>query len=64
MENEKIRKLWGTSLIVLGVLTVILMGSAMIGVTLPDALRRIIGILDLAAVAVLGYTSVKLPKKK
>ena len=64
MGDKKLRKLWGASLIVLGVLTVILAGPAVIGVSQPDALRRIIGILDLIAVAVLGYTSVKLPKKK
>lgn len=55
--------IWGFSLIVIGAATVILAGSNVIGLKLPDIAVRIIGIVDLIALPVLAYTSVKKVRK-
>ena len=55
--------LWSISLIVIGAATLILAGSNIIGIELPDVIVRIIGIVDLIALPVLAYTTVKKFKK-
>lgn len=55
--------IWGFSLIIIGAATVILAGSNVIGLKLPDIAVRIIGIVDLVALPVLAYTSVKKARK-
>lgn len=55
--------LWSISLIVIGVATLILTVTNIIGIELPDVIVRIIGIVDLIALPVLAYTSVKKFKK-
>lgn len=55
--------IWGFSLIIIGVATIILAGSNIIGIELPDIAVRIIGIVDLIALPVLAYTSIKKVKK-
>lgn len=54
---------WGISLIIIGAATIILAGSNVIGLKLPDIAVRIIGIVDLVALPVLAYTSVKKVQK-
>ena len=51
--------IWGCSLFVIGIVTLILAGSGMIGIDLPDAAVRILGVIDLAAIPFLAYSSVK-----
>ncbi len=48
---------------VIGIATLILAGSNVIGLKLPDIAVRIIGIVDLIALPVLAYTSVKKVRK-
>ncbi len=48
---------------VIGIATLILAGSNIIGIELPDIAVRIIGIVNLVALPVLAYTSVKKVKK-
>lgn len=55
--------LWSLSLLVIGISTVILAGSNIIGIELPDIAVRIIGVIDLIALPVLAYTTVKKIKK-
>ena len=55
--------LWSLSLLVIGIATVILAGSNIIGIELPDIAVRIIGVIDLIALPVLAYTTVKKIKK-
>lgn len=55
--------IWDFSLIIIGVATIILGGSNIIGLKLPDIAVRIIGIVDLVALPVLAYTSVKKVRK-
>ncbi len=54
--------LWGLSLLVIGIGTIILSVSNIIGAELPDIIIRIIGITDICALPVLAYTSVKIRK--
>jgi len=55
--------LWSLSLLVIGIATVILAGSNIIGIELSDIAVRIIGVIDLIALPVLAYTTVKKIKK-
>ncbi len=55
--------MWGLSLLIVGVATVILAGSNVIGIELPNVAVRMIGIVDLIALPVLVYTTVKKLKK-
>lgn len=55
--------LWSVSLITIGVATIILAGSNVIGAALPDAVIRMVGLADLIALPVLAYTTVKRMKK-
>lgn len=59
MKQRKVTKLWGISLLVISICSLILSISSMIGVELPDALKITIGILDLIAVPILVYSTVK-----
>ena len=55
--------MWCFCLMIIGVATIILAGSNIIGIELPDITVRIIGIVDLIALPVLAYTTVKKIKK-
>lgn len=55
--------LWSISLLVIGIATIILSGSNIIGIKLPDIIVRIIGVIDLLFLPVLAYTTVKKFKK-
>lgn len=56
--------IWGLSLVVLGICTVILAGANLLSLGLPDFITRGIGLLDLITLPVLGYTTVKKLKDK
>lgn len=55
--------MWSLSLLIIGIATVILAGSNVIGIELPDVAVRIIGIVDLIALPVLAYATIKKLKK-
>ena len=55
--------LWSISLLVIGLATIILTGLNIIGIDIPDIVVRIIGVIDLLALPVLAYTTVKKFKK-
>ena len=55
--------LWSISLLVIGLTTIILTGLNIIGIDVPDIVVRIIGVIDLLALPVLAYTTVKKFKK-
>ena len=55
--------LWSISLLVIGLATIILTGLNIIGINVPDIVVRIIGVIDLLALPVLAYTTVKKFKK-
>lgn len=51
--------IWALSLLVISIATMILAGANIVGIELPDAFKRIVGIVDLIALPFLVYTSVK-----
>ncbi|MED9903491.1 MAG: hypothetical protein UFG06_04820 [Lachnospiraceae bacterium] len=55
--------LWSISLLVIGIATLVLVGSNIIGIELSDIVVRIMGVIDLLALPVLAYTTVKKIKK-
>ncbi len=59
VEMKKIDMMWGISLLVIGVATMILMGARIAGIELPDVVVVMMGILELAALPVLAFSTVK-----
>ena len=57
--KKKIDRVWSISLMVVGIVTVIICGSNIVGFDLPDWLARTLGILDLTAVFALIFTTFK-----
>lgn len=64
MDSKKINIMWSVSLIIIGVATIILAGANIIGIDLPDIAARILGVLDLASLPVLAFSTVKKAKNK
>ena len=62
--KRKIDYAWCISSIVVGIATVILNGSNIVGIDLPDWLTRSMGIIDLVAVFVLIFTTIRKAIKK
>lgn len=54
---------WCVALIIIGAGTIILAGTNILGIGLPDIVTRIIGVIDLVAIPVLAYTTVQKSKK-
>ena len=59
MDSKKVNAMWSISLLIIGVVTFILAGANVIGLELPDIAVRILGIIDLIALPVLGFSTVK-----
>lgn len=55
--------IWSISLLTIGIASVILFGSNIIGLMLPDAVVRVIGIIDLIALPFAAFTTVKKLKR-
>ena len=57
--KNKVDLIWVISLIVIGISTILLAGSNIIGLALPDIAIRMIGVLDIIALPVLIVATVK-----
>lgn len=55
--------LWSLSLFVIGIATIVLAGSNLIGINLPGIAVRILGIIDLIALPVLAFSTVQKMRK-
>ena len=55
---------WSISLMVIGLSVFILAGSNVVGIELPDVVVWILGIVDLIALPLLVYSTVKKVKKE
>ena len=55
--------LWSLSLFVIGITTIVLAGSNLIGINLPGIAVRILGIIDLIALPVLAFSTVQKMRK-
>lgn len=51
--------LWTVSLLTISVITLVISFSNIFGGELPDVLKRVLGVIDLIAVFVLAFTSIK-----
>lgn len=58
MKNYKMA--WNVSLLTISFITIVMSISNVSESGLPDALTRVLGVVDLCAVVVLVYTSVKM----
>lgn len=56
---KTINMLWGISLLAIGICTVIFMVTKLVGVEPADFAKVIIGVIDLIALPVLVFTTVK-----
>lgn len=56
--------IWSVSLTIIGIATLILSGSRIIGIELSDTVVRILGIIDLISLPFLVFTSIKKFVKK
>ena len=63
MKNSKIIIIWSISLFVISIATIILAGINVIGIELPEAIVRTIVIVEIIALPVLVFTSIKRIKK-
>lgn len=60
--DKKNKPFWCISLLVISIATLIWPGSNIIGVELPDTMVRILGVIDIIAVTILIYTTLKRKK--
>ena len=56
---KTINLLWKLSLAVICICSLVWIGSYFLGIDLPDALVRVLGVLDLICVGILVFASVK-----
>ena len=61
--KKKSDLMWSISLIAIGIATIILAGANIVGIDLPDMLVRLLGIVDLVALPILVYSTIKKVKK-
>lgn len=54
---------WSISLLVVGLASLILAGTNIVGIELPDVAVRMLGVVDLIALPFLAYSTVKKVKK-
>lgn len=61
---KTINLLWSLSLMLIGLCTILLAGANLFSVVLPDWMTRVLGGLDLIALPVLAYSTVKKLKRQ
>lgn len=61
--DNKYKLLWNLSLLIIVAVTVVWTVCRINGIELSDAVVRIMGVLDICAMPVLIYTSIKMRKK-
>lgn len=64
MNNKRINLVWSISLIVIGIATLIISISSLVGITLPDILIRCLGVIELISLFVLVFTLVRKKNKR
>ncbi|MBQ2830492.1 MAG: hypothetical protein IJF15_05700 [Oscillospiraceae bacterium] len=64
MDSKKINMMWAASLMVIGVVTIMLAGSDIIGIKLPDVMVRVLCVIDLLVLPALVFSTVKKMKNR
>lgn len=59
MSRKSVDRIWVISLLLIGMSTVVLAGANVVGIVLGDVVTRILGIIDLVALPVLLFTTVR-----
>ncbi|MGN0667312.1 MAG: hypothetical protein ACI4KF_12400 [Huintestinicola sp.] len=59
MNSKIINIMWSISLAVIGIAAFILAGANIAAIELPDIIVRVLGVIDLAALPVLAFSTVK-----
>lgn len=62
MNNKRKRSMWGISLLIVGIVNIIKSFSSIIGIELPDILKRGFGVILIVTIPVLVYSSVRILK--
>lgn len=62
--DKKMRKLWGISLIVIGIISIIIGVTSLADIAVSDWAKRILGLMDMIMLFILAFTSVKIFRKK
>ena len=63
MKKNNLLLIWSISLIVIAVCTLVITIANIMGASVPDALIRILGILELVSCPVLAFTTVRMYRK-
>ena len=63
MNEKALHTLWCVSLMVIGVATVLILGSNLFQLQMPDSVTGLLGILELVSLPILAFTTVKKLKK-
>lgn len=63
-KSKMINRLWAVSLIVIGITTVIISVSSIIGIELSDIVQGILGVIDLISLPALALTTIYKIKNK
>ena len=64
MNEKRNNWMWPASLVLIGTATVLLLGLRAAALELPDPAVRVLGIVELAALAVLAFTTVGKLRRK
>ena len=64
MNSKIINTMWSTSLLVIGIATIILAAANIVAIELPDIIVRVLGVIDLVSLPVLVFSTVKKAKSK
>ncbi|SDY92536.1 hypothetical protein SAMN05660462_01264 [Proteiniborus ethanoligenes] len=59
MDSKRNKTIWGISLLIVGIATIINSFSSLLGIELPDILVRLMGIIMIFAIPLLVYSSIK-----
>jgi len=64
MELKTVNLLWSVSLFVIGIVTIIFAATNLAEIELPDMAVRVLGVVDLVALPILLFSSVKKLKNR
>ena len=62
MDNKRNKTMWGISLFIIGIATIINAFSSLLGIELPDILVRLMGVIKIVALPLLVYSSIRILK--
>lgn len=64
MDAKKVKIMWSISLFIIGFTTFILAGANVVELKLSDIAVRILGMMDIVALPILGFSTIKIFKNR